>query len=66
MTTEITTDKSHSAAEEGDKVVYKVCMAALTGLIYYDFGGTPWICVVVDFVVVTFAGREIEVVAAHC
>jgi hypothetical protein len=58
MTSQISSNKSDSAAKEGHKMVDKAGMTALTRLIYYDLGLFPWVCVVVYFIVVHFAGRE--------
>jgi hypothetical protein len=65
MTSEVATNESDSAAKEGNEVKYQVGVSTLPRLINYDFRFCPRIGIVVDFVVIAFACRQLTVMTTH-
>src|SRR5271155_2483135 len=65
MAPEIATNESDSSAEEWNEMIHQVAVSALARLIDYNFRLGPRIGIVIDLVVIAFAGRQFTIVATH-
>src|SRR5277367_3057397 len=65
MTSEIATNESDSSAKEWNEMVYQIGVSTLARLINYDFRFCPRIGIVIDFVIIAFACRQVTVMATH-
>jgi len=65
MASQIPSKESDSAAKEGREMIHQLRMTALSRLVDNNLRLFPWICVVVHLVVVDFAGRQLQIMAAH-